>query len=69
MIAVCAARGGMEPQMKVHIHAALHVGVTKSELIELMTHMVVYAGFPAGLNALSAARSVFEESEGAKTGG
>ena len=61
MIAVCIAKGTMEPQMKVHMHAGLNVGLTKQEIVELMTHMAVYAGFPAALNGLSAARQVFEE--------
>ncbi len=61
MIAVCVAKGTMEPQMKVHMHAGLNVGMTKQEIIELMTHMSVYAGFPAALNGLSAARQVFQE--------
>ncbi|MBI5569191.1 MAG: carboxymuconolactone decarboxylase family protein [Desulfomonile tiedjei] len=61
MIAVCVAKGTMEPQMKVHIHAALNVGCTQQEIVELMMHMVIYAGFPAALNGLTAARQVFEE--------
>jgi hypothetical protein len=46
MIAVCAAKGTMEPQMKVHIHTAMNVACPKQERAELMTHMAVYAGFP-----------------------
>jgi 4-carboxymuconolactone decarboxylase len=61
MIAVCVARGTMEPQMKVHIRAALNVGCTKQEIVELMDHMAVYAGFPAALNGISAARQAFKE--------
>ncbi|HTY25844.1 MAG TPA: carboxymuconolactone decarboxylase family protein [Desulfomonilaceae bacterium] len=61
MIAVCVAKGTMEPQMKVHLHAALNVGCTKQEIVELMYHMSIYAGFPAALNGLSATRQVFQE--------
>lgn len=68
MIAVCVARGTMEPQIKVHIHAALNVGCTRQEIIELMNHMAVYAGFPAALNGLSATRQVFQELDGTKAG-
>jgi 4-carboxymuconolactone decarboxylase len=60
MIAVCVAKGTMEPQMKVHMHAGLNVGLTQQEIVELITHMAVYAGFPAALNGLTAARQVFE---------
>jgi 4-carboxymuconolactone decarboxylase len=63
MIAVAAAKGTMEPQMKVHMHAALNVGCTKQEIIELMYHITVYAGFPAGLNGIGAAREVFQQRE------
>jgi 4-carboxymuconolactone decarboxylase len=60
MIAVCVAKGTMEPQMKVHLRAALNVGCTKQEIVELMYHMSIYAGFPAALNGLSATRQVFQ---------
>lgn len=61
MISVCVAKGAMEPQMRVHIHAALNVGCTKEQIVELMNHMAVYAGFPAALNGLGQVRKVFEE--------
>ena len=64
MIAVCVSAGTMEPQLKVHLHAALNVGCAKQELVELMTHMAVYAGFPRALNGLGALRQVFEERDG-----
>ena len=63
MIAVCVAKGTMMPQMKVHIHAAMNVGCSRQEIVELMTHMAVYAGFPAALNGLTACREVFKEVE------
>lgn len=59
MIAAAAARGTMRPQLKVHIKAGLQVGLTKSQIVELMYQMAVYAGFPAGLNGIGAAREVF----------
>jgi len=63
MIAVCVAKGTMMPQMKVHIHAAMNVGCSRQEIVELMTHMAVYAGFPAALNGLTVCREVFKEVE------
>jgi 4-carboxymuconolactone decarboxylase len=59
MICAAVARGTMQPQLKVHIQAGLNVGLSKSQIIELMYQMVVYAGFPASLNGISAAREVF----------
>jgi len=54
-------RGGAEPQLRAHLHAALNVGCSQEEIIELMIEMAVYAGFPAALNGLYAARDVFAE--------
>lgn len=60
-VAMLAALGHCRPQLKFHIAGALNAGCSSTELVELMVHAVVYAGFPAGLNALSAAREVFAE--------
>lgn len=58
-VAVLTAMGNAAPQLKVHIEAALHVGLTQAEIIEVMMQMAVYAGFPAALNGLFAAKEVF----------
>ena len=58
-----AALGNARPQLKVHLHAALNVGLTEDEIRELMLHISVYAGYPAALNGLFAAQEVFEERE------
>jgi 4-carboxymuconolactone decarboxylase len=47
--------------LKVHIHGALNVGCSRTEVIEVIIKMAVYAGFPAALNGLSAAKEVFNE--------
>ncbi len=60
-IAGMTAAGTMRPQLKVHIKAAINVGLTKEQIIEIMYHTAVYAGFPAALNGISAAREVFAE--------
>ncbi len=58
-IAALTALGNAVPQLKVHIAAALHVGCTKEEIVEVIMQMAVYAGFPAALNGLFAAKEVF----------
>ena len=58
-IAALAALGTATPQLKVHVEASLNVGVTPDEIVEVFIQMAVYAGFPAALNALFAAREVF----------
>ncbi len=55
------ALGGCEPQLRVHIGAALNVGITREEIVEALLHSAVYAGFPRALNATFAAREVFAE--------
>lgn len=59
VVAALTAMGNAAPQLKVHIQGALNVGVTRTEVIEIIMQMAVYAGFPAALNGLTAAREVF----------
>ncbi|WP_294768244.1 carboxymuconolactone decarboxylase family protein [uncultured Rhodoferax sp.] len=61
VVAALTALGHATPQLKVHLHGALNVGCTREELVEVMMQMAVYAGFPAALNALFAAKEVFAE--------
>jgi 4-carboxymuconolactone decarboxylase len=49
----------MPPQLKVHISAGLNVGLSRVEITEIIMQMAVYAGFPAALNGLFAAKEVF----------
>lgn len=58
-VAALTALGNATPQLKVHIGAALHVGLTQDEIVEVIMQMAVYAGFPAALNGLFAAKEVF----------
>ena len=58
-IAALAALGNATPQLKVHIEAGLNVGLSREEIVEILMQMAVYAGFPAALNGLFAAREVF----------
>lgn len=58
-IAALTAMGTATPQLKVHIEAGLNVGVTRQEVVETIMQMAVYAGFPAALNGLFAAKEVF----------
>jgi 4-carboxymuconolactone decarboxylase len=58
-VAALAAMGNATPQLKVHIEAALNVGLSQGEITEVLMQMAVYAGFPAALNGLFAAKEVF----------
>lgn len=58
-IAALTSLGNAAPQLKVHIAAGLNVGLTQEEITEVIMQMAVYAGFPAALNGLFAAKEVF----------
>ena len=58
-LGVLTALGGCEAQLKVHIGAALNVGLTREEISEVLLHAAVYCGFPKALNATFVAREVF----------
>ena len=60
-IAALTAMGNAQPQLKVHLSAALNVGLSRTEIIETIIQMAVYAGFPAALNGLFAAKEIFSE--------
>lgn len=65
-VAALTALGNAQPQLKVHIHGALNVGCTCEEVIEIIMQMAVYAGFPAALNGIFAAKEVFRERDEGK---
>jgi 4-carboxymuconolactone decarboxylase len=67
-IAALSAMGNAAPQLKVHIEAGLNVGLSQDEIVEILMQMAVYAGFPAALNGLFAAKDVFEQRKSASRG-
>ncbi|KAA8997660.1 alpha/beta fold hydrolase [Affinibrenneria salicis] len=56
-VGMLGAMGGAEPQLRIHLEAALRVGVDPDELIALAEHTSVYAGYPRSLNLLIATRA------------
>ncbi|OPX64550.1 carboxymuconolactone decarboxylase family protein [Methanoregula sp. PtaB.Bin085] len=66
VVAALTALGNAAPQLRVHIHGALNVGVTREEVVEIIMMMAVYAGFPAALNGMAAAKEVFAERDAKK---
>ncbi|MCL1985598.1 MAG: carboxymuconolactone decarboxylase family protein, partial [Betaproteobacteria bacterium] len=61
VVAALTALGNAAPQLKVHLAAALNVGCTREEIVEVIMQMSIYAGFPAALNGMFAAKEVFAE--------
>lgn len=51
------------PQLESHLKIAKENGVTKTEIVELITHLAFYTGWPKAWSAFSLAKEVFDESE------
>jgi len=48
-------------QLRFHLQWALENGLTKQELIEAITHLAFYSGWPSAVNALLMAKEVFSK--------
>jgi 4-carboxymuconolactone decarboxylase len=48
-------------ELPFHLKKALENGVTRDEIIELITHLAFYSGWPTANTALPIARRVFQE--------
>lgn len=46
-------------QLRFHLNRAVENGVTKQELIEVITHLAFYAGWPNAMTAIMIAKEVF----------
>jgi 4-carboxymuconolactone decarboxylase len=57
---------GWQEQLSTHIGRALGNGVTREEIAEAITHLAIYAGWPAAMTASHIAIDVFEEQDKAK---
>ena len=47
-------------QLRSHLARARDNGVTQDELIEAITHLAFYAGWPNAITAISVAKEVFQ---------
>ena len=61
-IALLTAIGTQPAALKNHLRAALAAGATREQIVHVLEQMAIYAGFPAALNGVAAARDVFTES-------
>jgi 4-carboxymuconolactone decarboxylase len=48
-------------QLRGHLERALLNGVTKDEIVELITHLAFYSGWPTAMSAATLAKDVFEQ--------
>ena len=62
-VAALTVLGYPQAELKEHIQGAMNVGCTCEEILEIILQMAVYAGFPAALEAVKTAASVFGEKQ------
>jgi 4-carboxymuconolactone decarboxylase len=58
----CAAlvATGRTEQMSFHFPRAVENGVTVDEIVEMITHLAFYAGWPSAMSAIMCAKELFE---------
>ena len=62
-VAALTVLGYPQAELREHIRGAMNVGCTREEILEIILQMAVYAGFPAALEAVKTAASVFGEKQ------
>lgn len=50
-------------ELPFHLEKAMENGVTRDEIIEMVTHLAFYAGWPTASSALTILRQVFAEAD------
>ncbi|WP_297898866.1 carboxymuconolactone decarboxylase family protein [Methanobrevibacter sp.] len=60
-VAALTALGTADGQLNNHINAALNVGNSPQEIVEVIMQISAYAGFPAAINGIFAAKKVFKK--------
>ena len=65
-LATCSAliATGKTDQLRFHLPKALENGVTRDEIVELITHLAFYAGWPSAMSAVTLARELFANEGG-----
>jgi 4-carboxymuconolactone decarboxylase len=61
----CAAlvATGKTDQMNFHFPRAIENGVTQEELVELITHLAFYVGWPSAMSAIARAKELLEKKQ------
>ncbi|MBU7218245.1 carboxymuconolactone decarboxylase family protein [Staphylococcus gallinarum] len=50
---------GAFPQLRAHMNIAKENGVTKEEMVELITHLAFYNGWPSAWSAFNIAQEIY----------
>lgn len=53
--------GGNFEQLRFHLGRARENGVTEAELVEAITHLAFYCGWPRAMSAIALAKEIFEQ--------
>jgi len=63
-LVTCAAliATGKTEQMEFHFPNAIKNGVRPEELVEMITHLAFYVGWPNAMSAVNRAKQIFEKS-------
>ncbi len=51
--------GGNSEQLSFHLNKARENGLSEAELIEVITHLAFYSGWPRSMSAIMVAKEVF----------
>ena len=60
-VASLTTLGNAPRQLTAHVNGALNAGCKPEAVVEVVTQMAVYAGFPAALNGIAVVKEVFAE--------
>lgn len=61
-VSALMASGILDSSLKSHMARARENGVTKDEMVEVLTQLAFYAGWPKAWAAFAIAREIYEES-------
>lgn len=59
-VAALTTLGNAPRQLTAHVNGALNAGCKPEAVVEVVTQMAVYAGFPAALNGIAVVKEVFD---------
>ena len=55
---------GKTEQMDFHFPNAIKNGITEEELVEMITHLAFYVGWPSAMSAIAKAKQLLEQASG-----
>ncbi|WJH35044.1 carboxymuconolactone decarboxylase family protein [Paenibacillus sp. CC-CFT747] len=57
------SQGDSADQLRFHFHAALHVGLTREEVVEVILHCLPHVGIPKVMNAMRVFQTIADGQE------